>query len=187
MNTSAGLNEPNRNTHFALERMLGLLQADRAEHGLQCASLLRKHFPDDVELQLAGLFHDIGHTFADESAHGVEGALLVRPVLGDRVADLIELHVPAKRFLVTRFPGYEELLSPDSVTTLVLQGSNMSESEMDNFENHPFALEAMYLRLADDRAKVPGLFVGSISDWVPVIEELRRHVRPITSPLLVAS
>jgi predicted HD phosphohydrolase len=185
MNSSTRLIESIFNDDFSLDRMLGLLQADKAEHGLQCAAILKKHFPHDGELQLAGLFHDIGHTLADECGHGNEGALLVRPVLGHRVADLIALHVPAKRFLVTRFPGYEELLSADSTETLRQQGSTMSDAEMEEFENHPLAVDAMYLRLADDRAKVPGLLVDPISKWLPVIAGVREELA--TASLLVAS
>jgi predicted HD phosphohydrolase len=185
MNSSTRSSDPNSDTDFSLERILGLLKADRAEHGLQCAALLKQHFPDDAELQLAGLFHDIGHTLADECAHGTVGASLVRPVFGDRVADLIELHVPAKRFLVTRFPGYEELLSPESVVTLRAQGSAMSDAEMEDFERHPLAIEAMYLRLADDRAKVPGLTVDPISAWLPVIAKVRSDFA--SEAMLVAS
>lgn len=179
-----GTTDPSH-TDFALERILGLLKADRAEHGLQCAASLKKHFPDDLELQLAGLFHDIGHTFADECAHGTEGASLVRPVFGDRVADLIELHVPAKRFLVSRFPGYEALLSRESVATLQVQGSAMSDAEMEEFEQNPLAHDALYLRLADDRAKVPGLVVDPISAWLPVVAKVRSD--HATTSMLVAS
>jgi predicted HD phosphohydrolase len=180
--------EPSRpgTTDLALARILGLLQADVAQHGLQCAASLKKHFPDDPELQIAGLFHDIGHTLADESSHGREGAALVRPVFGNRVADLIELHVPAKRFLVTRFPGYAELLSADSVQTLQMQGSLMSEDEMAAYEAHPLSIDAQYLRLADDRAKVPALTVDPIDVWLPIIEILRVN-REGSVPMLVAS
>ncbi len=167
-------------TDLALARILGLLQADVAQHGLQCAALLKKHFPNDFELQVAGLFHDIGHTLADESGHGREGADLVRPVFGNRVADLIELHVPAKRFLATRFPGYAELLSADSVQTLHMQGSLMSDDELAAFEALPLAIDAQYLRLADDRAKVPGLAVDPIDAWLPTIDLLRiSHAAPV--------
>jgi predicted HD phosphohydrolase len=187
MNTTRHtVTEPSTQTDLALARILGLLQADRAQHGLQCAASLKKHFPDDPELQLAGLFHDIGHTLADEASHGCEGAGLVRPVFGNRVADLIELHVPAKRFLVTRFPAYAELLSAESVETLQMQGSLMSDEEMAEFEDHPLAVDAQYLRLADDRAKVPGLLVDPISAWLPLINAMRIN-RDGRVPMLVAS
>jgi predicted HD phosphohydrolase len=163
----------------ALDRILGLLQADRSNHGLQCAAILKKHFPDDVELQLAGLFHDTGHTLADECDHGRTGAAIVRPVLGDRVADLIELHVPAKRYLVTRFPGYHEILAADSVATLKLQGSEMSDAEIVEYDSHPLAIDALSLRLADDRAKNPAAIVPAIDAWMPVIVDQQRRVRNI--------
>jgi predicted HD phosphohydrolase len=34
---------------------------DLVEHGLQCAELLASWFPEDIELQVAGLLHDLGH------------------------------------------------------------------------------------------------------------------------------
>ena len=31
------------------------------DHGLQCAALLERSNPDDLELQVAGLIHDLAH------------------------------------------------------------------------------------------------------------------------------
>ena len=64
------------------------------DHGLQCAHELAIAHPGDDELQVAGLVHDIGHRFGDDAGHGVLGAGFVRPVLGERVAALVDLHVP---------------------------------------------------------------------------------------------
>jgi predicted HD phosphohydrolase len=177
MTTSTKRRPPIADVDVALDRILGLLQADRVNHGLQCAEILKKHFPDDLELQLAGLFHDIGHTLADECDHGREGAALVRPVLGDRVADLIELHVPAKRYLVTRFPGYREILAADSVATLKLQGSEMTDAEIAEFDDHPLSVDALSLRLADDRAKDPTRKVPQIGSWIAAIVEMQNRVQ----------
>jgi len=70
------------------------------DHGLQCAFELERARPWDRGLQLAGLVHDIGHRYGPDEQHGVLGAQLVRNLLGDRVAALVEGHVPAKRYLV---------------------------------------------------------------------------------------
>src|ERR1700677_144977 len=82
------------------------------DHSLQTAAVLRRSHPDDVELQIAGLVHDVGHMLrpGDDDAHGELGAEFVQPVLGRRVADLVRLHVPAKRYLVTTEPGYRQTL-----------------------------------------------------------------------------
>src|SRR2546430_3711365 len=78
------------------------------DHGLQCAAVLASQFPDDEELQVAGLVHDVGHRIAPGASarHGVIAAEAVRELLGPRVAALVELHVPAKRYLVTVDPSY---------------------------------------------------------------------------------
>ena len=78
------------------------------EHGLQCAELLRASHPDDIELQIAGLVHDLGWLARGangweprlEAAHDREGRRLVEPLLGPRVARLVGGHVAAKRFLL---------------------------------------------------------------------------------------
>ncbi len=141
-------------------------------HGLQCAAVLERSHPDDPELQAAGLVHDLGHVVVpgDVAGHGRHGAELVRPVLGDRVAALVELHVPAKRWLVTVDPAYREQLSTASVETLAEQGAEMSPHERAAFEAERWHRDAVELRRADEAAKVPGLRVPGLDHWVPVLE-----------------
>ena len=67
------------------------------DHGLQCAHRLARRRPLDIELQLAGLVHDVGHQFGPDDRHGEIGGDLLRPLLGERVAALVAAHVPAKR------------------------------------------------------------------------------------------
>ena len=62
--------------------------------------------------------HDIGHRFGPDEQHGVLGAERVRALLGDRVAGLVEAHVPAKRYLVTTDASYRSRLSTESTRTL---------------------------------------------------------------------
>jgi predicted HD phosphohydrolase len=140
-------------------------------HGLQCAAWLRRTEPDDSELQLAGLLHDVGHILAPghEDAHGAVGAAYVRPVLGDRVAGLIEAHVPAKRYLVTVDESYQSQLSDGSVRTLVLQGDAMSDDEVEAFRATPYAEAAVQLRRADEAAKDPTADVDDLTAWLPTL------------------
>ncbi|MBA2497972.1 MAG: HD domain-containing protein [Acidimicrobiia bacterium] len=164
---------------------LGAARADEGpytnlEHALQCAELLSHVAPEDLELQAAGLLHDVGHDLVpgDDAGHGRHGATFVRPVLGDRVADLIELHVPAKRWLVTVDPAYRARLSSVSVRTLAAQGSELDAGGRAAFEAHPHHRDAVVLRRADEGAKVEGLRVGGLEQWVPVLEAVsaaRRH------------
>jgi len=142
------------------------------DHALQCAFDLRQVRPDDTELQVAGLVHDVGHRFADDEGHGRAGAAWARPLLGDRVADLVEAHVTAKRYLVAVDPTYR--LSELSTATLAVQGGPLTPAERARFERAPFFADAVLLRRADDAAKVPGRSVPPLSAWLAVLEEVER-------------
>jgi predicted HD phosphohydrolase len=141
-------------------------------HGLQCASLLARSDPDDVELQVAGLLHDVGHLLApgQEAIHGRVAADFVLPVFGDRIAALIEGHVPAKRYLVTTDDGYRALLSEGSLRTLRMQGGSMSADEADRFRSMPHADGAIRLRWADEAAKDPRAEPLPLDAWLPALE-----------------
>jgi predicted HD phosphohydrolase len=138
-------------------------------HGLQCAVLLRSACPGDPELQLAGLLHDLGHVVAPgrPEDHGSVGAAFVRPLLGARVAALIEAHVPAKRYLVTTDRSYPERLSRGSLRTLTVQGERMTADEMAEFRAGPHADAALRLRMADEAAKDPAAEVPDLDWWMP--------------------
>jgi len=122
----------------------GLTELD---HGLQCAAELMAA-AQDVELQVAGLIHDLGHTVSHIRDHGVAGATLVRDLIGDRIADLVALHIPAKRYLVTTDPTYRARLYPDSVRALALQGGDMSPEEVAAYEAEPQGMAGLDLRRA---------------------------------------
>ncbi|MCP3818220.1 metal-dependent phosphohydrolase [Streptomyces sp. A3M-1-3] len=70
---------------------------DLHDHALQTAHSLRRSHPADKELQVAGLVHVLGHLLhpGDDAGHARHAASAVRPLLGARVARLVELHVPA--------------------------------------------------------------------------------------------
>ena len=143
------------------------------EHGLQCGAILRREHPADLELAVAGLVHDLASSLEQGPRdHGVAGAALVRGLLGDRVADLVRLHVPAKRYLVSTDPGYRSALSSGSITTLGLQGEAMSPDEIVAFESEPEFRSALTLRRADDRAKQPDCPVPGLDSWRVVLASL---------------
>lgn len=146
------------------------------DHHLQCAQVLAQAYPDDKELQVAGLLHDIGHTLAvgHPERHGVVGGQYLRAVLGERVAALVELHVEAKRYLVAVEPGYRATLSMGSAQTLVAQGEAMTMDEAKAFQSKTHSADAVKLRRADEMAKVPGQNVASLASWLPVLQELAR-------------
>jgi len=140
------------------------------DHALQCAFELSVTHPEDLELQVAGLVHDIGHQPGDDDAHGRLGAELVRPALGDRVADLVGAHVPAKRYLVAVDPGYA--LSSVSVASLAAQGGALLPADRRAFESSPHFADAVALRRADDAAKTPGRPVPPLEAWTSVLERV---------------
>jgi len=146
----------------------GLTELD---HGLQTAALLERSNPHDLELQIAGLVHDLAHPWDDpgQPRHAGMGARAVRQLLGDRVAELIVAHVPAKRYLVATRSDYAALLSPDSVMTLAAQGGPLSDAEVAQFAAHPDVDAYVALRVADDGAKVPGAVVPGLEHWSPAL------------------
>lgn len=145
------------------------------DHGLQCAHRLAQRRPGDIELQLAGLVHDVGHQFGPDDRHGEIGGDLVRPLLGGRVAALVEAHVPAKRYLVATDTRYARRLSSISSATLTVQGGPLVEAEAVAFRALPCFEDAIELRRADDCGKVPGREVPGLERWVePLVERAKR-------------
>ena len=110
------------------------------DHTLQTAALLAHLHPDDDELAVAGLVHDIGHLLpgGTDEAHAADAARAVRRTLGERVAGTVGLHVEAKRYLVATEGGYGGVLTTDSVTSLGRQGGALSDDESAAFLAQPF-------------------------------------------------
>lgn len=155
-------------------RLGGAMPFTHLDHALQTAAVLRAQFPDDLELAVAGLVHDIGHLLegVGDADHAEEGAMAVRAALGERVARLVGLHVEAKRYLVASQPAYAGALATDSVVSLALQGGPMSRDEQDAFALMPHARDALLLRRADECGKVDGLAVVGLDDWMPIVRRV---------------
>ena len=141
------------------------------DHGLQCAALLGEQHPDDLELIVAGLVHDIAHPWdgPGQPRHAALGAAAIRPLLSERVAALVAGHVAAKRYLVAVDPHYRAALTPGSLVTLAAQGEAFSDVDARAFAVQPHADALVALRRADDRAKVAGAVVPDLDHWLPTI------------------
>jgi phosphonate degradation associated HDIG domain protein len=136
------------------------------EHALQSAAFGEAEGADD-ELVTAALLHDLGHLLHDlgetptlrgvDDLHQYRALPFLRGLFPERVLGAIALHVDAKRWLCATRPGYHEALSDDSKRSLVLQGGVFGADEVRAFEQRPGAMEAVCLRLWDDRAKTAGL------------------------------
>lgn len=155
----------------------------QSEHALQCAALARGEAASDA-MVTAALFHDVGHLVVGvqhgspfemdvvDDDHEAVGARLLAPLFGPAVARPVSLHVTAKRWRCTTDPGYYDRLSEASKMTLKAQGGLLSDEECLRFEEHPGFPDALALRTWDDEAKVEGLDVGSLADYVGLVSSL---------------
>ena len=158
------------------------------EHALQCAQLAEQAGADD-ETVVAAFLHDIGHllpvvdsTLALASGymdgygtidHEKLGADYLRKMgFSEKVAQLIEHHVNAKRYLVFKHPAYFDRLSDASVKTLEFQGGPMTAGEAAAFETNPYFKGILQLRAWDEQAKVPYLSTPDSSYYLAMGERL---------------
>jgi predicted HD phosphohydrolase len=164
-----------------LDALLDLLGASAAHddeedvdllaHALQCAHGLREVAADDLELQVAGLVHDIGTAIVPDAPdrHARIGADAVRPLLGARVARLVGGHAEAKRYLVAVDASYRASLSARSIVTLAEQGGPLDERATAAFTRGRDRDALVLLRKADDGAKVAGAIVPGLESWRPAL------------------
>ena len=150
------------------------------EHALQSAALAEAEGADD-ELVTAALLHDLGHLLQElgetpslrgvDDVHQYAALPFLRGLFGERVLGGIRLHVDAKRYLCATRPEYHDALSEDSKRSLKLQGGVFDTPQAQAFIAQQGALDAVRLRLWDDRAKVAGLPTPSLSHY---LERARR-------------
>jgi phosphonate degradation associated HDIG domain protein len=155
----------------------------QTEHALQCAALARAEGASDAMIA-AALFHDVGHLVVeiqnepgfkmdeDDDDHEAVAARVLAPLFGPSVAGPVALHVTAKRWRCSTDPGYYERLSEASKMTLKAQGGLLSDEECLRFEEHPGFPDALALRTWDDEGKIEGLDVGSLDDYVGMVNSL---------------
>ncbi|KIW89723.1 uncharacterized protein Z519_09879 [Cladophialophora bantiana CBS 173.52] len=89
-----------------------------------------------------------------------------------KVAELVEAHVPAKRYLCATEDGYYNTLSDASKESLRFQGGPMSPDEVRQWQESKWVNEKANLRRWDDGAKVVGLNVPGLETYRPVLEQV---------------
>ncbi len=152
---------------------------DVLSHSLQCGAILKAEQPGDHELIAAGLLHDIADAEqpARHTAHEERGAALVEGLFGVRVAHLVRMHVPAKRYLVATDPEYRAQLSDRSVATLAAQGGDLTADEVARMQADPELDAILTLRRADERAKDPNASVPGLESWRAFLETYARQTK----------
>jgi len=154
------------------------------EHMSQAAMLAKEEGYDD-EVILAAFFHDVGHLCADASEAGsmdgmgnidhekIGAAYLLKNGFSERIANLVQGHVIAKRYLTYKYPEYYNKLSDASKTTLEFQGGVMTAVEAAAFEADPDAELIIRFRHWDDMAKQINIPVNNL----PYLKEIAlRHL-----------
>lgn len=133
------------------------------EHALSSAYEAEKDNPNDKELIIACLLHDIGHQLNGDDLYYLNENLgkinhekigseyLNKLGFSERICSMVENHVNAKRYICSTNRNYK--LSSASSKTLCLQGGLMSENELKQFENHIYFNDFIKLRKYDDLGK----------------------------------
>jgi phosphonate degradation associated HDIG domain protein len=145
-------------------------------HALQCAALAEAAGASPAVIAGA-LLHDLGHLLDKHAElgrrqpidrqHEQIGAGWVARWFQPAVAEIVRLHVPAKRWLCGTDPGYFGTLSPASVRSLGLQGGPFTADEAAAFHRLPDAADAIAVRRWDDLAKQPDRITPPLEHFIP--------------------
>ncbi|HLU04873.1 MAG TPA: HD domain-containing protein [Advenella sp.] len=159
-------------------------------HALQAACLAEtEHAPD--ALIVAALLHDLGHLLEARNQerenafpgvdhrHQLAAVPFLQAGFPDSVIEPVKMHVDAKRCLCAIDPDYFGRLSPASVHSLGLQGGKFSQAQVEQFQQRPYAQDALRLRRWDDRAKVP-------QRKTPDLAHFMHYVKKVYQPAPVA-
>ena len=185
--------------HAAIDEVFELFRAEgsrsylgepvsMAEHMLQTAHAAELDGAEPF-LIVAALLHDIGHFHhgmaADSADHGVDtmhedaGATWLASRFVAEVADVVRLHVAAKRYLCAAEPAYLDVLSPASQHSLRLQGGPFSPEQAETFARHPRAADAVRVRRWDDVGKIAGQRTPGLEHYRPLLEAALRPHPPL--------
>lgn len=148
----------------------------KTTHMIQAAMVAKKNNESDY-LILACLLHDIGHFLEEDDMgglgvieHGKIGADFLRGLnMDERVCNLVENHVKAKKYLVSKHDEYYDKLSEASKQTLQYQGGKMSKYEMEDFEKQKDFEDILKVRYCDDNGKQIGVDIPPIESFTDLI------------------
>ena len=102
--------------------------------------------------------------------HDLVGAELLRENgFSALVVSAVENHVAAKRYLCTKFQNYFDQLSLASLETLKLQGGMMNETEILEFESHPYFDENIKIRKIDELAKEEHMEIVAVESFKEIL------------------
>ena len=120
------------------------------EHMQQCAQLAEQEgYDEEVVLPVQ---HMDGFGIVDHEKLGAD--FLRSQGFSEKIAQLVQNHVEAKRYLTFRYPEYYEKLSEASKRTLEFQGGRMTAEEAAAFEADPLYELHIKLRRWDEGAKL---------------------------------
>jgi putative nucleotidyltransferase with HDIG domain len=150
------------------------------QHMVQSAMIAQQLGYSD-EMVIAALLHDIGHVCVEMTPendmngfgiknHDLVGAELLRENgFSALVVSAVENHVAAKRYLCTKFQNYFDQLSLASLETLKLQGGIMNETEILEFESHPYFDENIKIRKIDELAKEEHMEIVAVESFKEIL------------------
>ena len=156
------------------------------EHMCQSAQLAEGEGFDE-EVILAAFFHDLGHLITQGPTtemmgefgvkrHEQLGADFLRSLgFSEKIAQLVENHVQAKRYLTFRYPDYYTKLSEASKQTLIYQGGPMKEEEALKFEKDPLFEVSLRMRTWDEEAKLTDLPLPSLTRYKEMALRALQH------------
>ena len=150
------------------------------QHALQSAEFATQ-FNEPEGIVLSCLLHDFGHMLHDlgeeiategvDALHEELGAVLLVDLFPPEIVEPVRLHVAAKRYLCWKDATYRQALSASSQLSLKLQGGPMTDQEAAEFQNHPYYLQAVQVRLYDDMAKVPDMVTADLESYRGLIQK----------------
>ena len=150
----------------------------KTTHMIQTAFAAQNNNESDY-LVLACLLHDIGHFLEKDNMnglgvidHGKIGADFLRSLnMYEKICCLVENHILAKKYLVSKYDDYYNKLSSASKKTLEYQGGKMTKEEMELFENDPNFDLSLRVRNYDDIGKNIDVEIPTLESFSSLIQK----------------